>query len=408
MSLAHPRTMALVDPGLPVVSTLLGLPHPPALQAAVDTTGGQLTDVRITQVSWWPGRSITVRYSVSITGGTLPGEHAFVCVAGRIPEGSLLVESDLGTVGVWRVPYDPALPGMAAAVDNDQVSQLLVDLGSTPGLVTTRLRAYRPRRRAVVQVTGAEHSIFLKVVRPDRVDHLHQIHRTLSATLPIPSSFGVDDAKGIVAMQALPGATLRHILENPSEETPPIAHILGLVDSLPAPRSDKVTSSPIERLPSTVRMLSSITPELAPRLQAILERIGEETAAADHPVHGDFYESQIMVADGRITGLVDVDTYGWGRPADDAATMLGHMSIWAGMSANPDRVRTLGSDLLRMWDTTLDPIDLRLRTAAMTLSLASGPFRVQSAAWPSEVAHRVSLAELWIGSEDREKTLIPL
>ena len=78
------------------------------------------------------------------------------------------------------------------------------------------------------------------------------------------------------------------------------------------------------------------------------------------------------------------------------------------MSRNPERVRTLGDDLLRLWDTMLDPVDLRRRTAAMIVSLAAGPFRVQSAAWPSEVEQRVTLAESWIESADREKTLIPL
>src|SRR5690606_22181795 len=154
-------------------------------------------------------------------GGTIPGEHAFVCAAGRVPDGALIVEGDQGIIGVWRVPHDPALPGMAAAVDKHQVGQLLVDLGSHPGPVTTRLRAYRPRRRAVVQVSGAEHSVFLQVVRPDRVDALHRIHRSLSRSLPIPESLGVDDSKGLVALQALPGETLRRVLEDPTREPPP-------------------------------------------------------------------------------------------------------------------------------------------------------------------------------------------
>lgn len=408
MSLAHPRTMELADPGLPVLSTLLGLPLPPALQAAVDTTGGQLTGARVTQVSWWPGRSVNIRYSASIAGGEIPGEHAFVCAAGRVPSGATVVSSDLGSVGVWRVPYDPALPGMPAAVNHDQVGKLLVSLGSDPGPVSLRLRAYRPQRRAVVQVLGENHSIYLKVVRPSRVDRLHRIHRHLRNYLPIPSSLGVDDAKGLMAMESLPGTTLRQVLEDPNGAIPPVDQIVGLLGKLPTPESDKVATSSIDRLPSTIEMLSAISPELAPRLRRIGESIGDDPYRPEVPVHGDYYESQIMVIDGSIAGLVDVDTFGWGRPADDASTMLGHLSIWAGMSSNTEKVAKLGRDLLAVWDNLLDPVDLRLRTAAMTLSLASGPFRVQSAAWPSEVEHRVGLAEQWIESAQREKTLIPL
>lgn len=409
MGAAHPRTTRLTDPGLPVVSTLLGPPIPPALRAAVGIAGGEINDVTVAQVSWWPGRSITVRYSVAVLGGSLDGQQSFVCAAGRIPEGALVVESGGEQVGVWRVPYDPALPGMAAAVDDEEVSRLLTAMGSVPGPVTTRLRAYRPRRRAVVEVKGVAHDIFLKVVRPEQVSKLHRIHRELSRALPIPESLGVDPELGIVALQALPGMTLRHAIEDPGTPLPPIEELVSLPSALPEPTSSRKAPSSIDRLPSTMGLIGSISPELAPRLDALVETIGDDSKPADVPSHGDYYEAQIMVRDGSITGLLDVDTFGWGRASDDAANMLGHLSIWAGMSKQPLRVRQLGNDLLGLWDRLLDPVDLRLRAAAATLSLASGPFRVQSAAWPSEVEGRVALAETWVRSASRvdERTLIP-
>jgi len=97
-------------------------------------------------------------------------------------------------------------------------------------------------------------------------------------------------------------------------------------------------------------------------------------------------------------GMLDVDTYGWGRPGDDASTMLGHLAVWSGMSSQPDRVRALGSELIKVWDELVDPTDLRRRTAAVVLALAAGPFRVQSADWPEETAVRVSIAERWVES----------
>lgn len=409
MSLAHPRTLALADPDLPAVSALLEPPCPSALRAAVDIAGGEVADARVAQVSWWPGRSITVRYNVAVLGGSLNGRHSFVAVAGRIPEGSMVFESAGQQVGVWRVPHDPALPGMAAAVDNLQAGSLLRALGSVEGPVETRLRAYRPRRRAVVQVRGAKHDIFLKVLRPDRVEKLHDTHRTLASSLPVPQSLGVDRAKGVVALQALPGTTLRHTLEDPELGIPPVEQLIAMPGSLPDPTGPGEAPSSIERLPSTTRLLRAITPELEGRLSGLIETIGEEVQPADTPSHGDYYEAQVMVSDGQISGLLDVDTFGWGRAADDAATMLGHLSIWADMSGQSGRVRALGSALLRGWESSLDPVDLRLRTAATVLSLASGPFRVQSAAWPSEVADRLAIAEAWASGalEQRERTLTP-
>ncbi len=409
MSLTHPRTMTIDDPKLEVVSSLLGTPHPPALQAAVDIADGTLVAAHVVQVSWWPGRHITVRYQVEVSGGALDGTQAFVCTAGRIPEGALVVESGQDRIGVWRVPYDPALPGLASALDPAQVERLLVGLGSRPGPVATRLRAYRPGRRAVVEVRGAEHDLYLKVIKPDRIERLHRVHRALSSAIPVPTSLGVDPDLGIVALQALPGTTLRHALDNPGQVVPAAGHIAGMVENLPDPPDDLIAPSAIERIPRVAELLGGIAPELGDRLALLLEGIGEESASRTHPVHGDYYEAQLMVESGVLTGVLDVDTYGWGRTGDDPSTMLGHLSVWGPLSSQPARVMNLGNELLRIWDDVVDPVDLRRRTAAVALSLASGPFRVQSAAWPSEVADRVALAERWLESAHRvdEKTLIP-
>jgi hypothetical protein len=73
-------------------------------------------------------------------------------------------------------------------------------------------------------------------------------------------------------------------------------------------------------------------------------------------------------------------------------------------------VLDLGRRLQTSWDRILDPVELRLRTAAVVLSLATGPFRVQAASWPGETADRVNTAERWLESAARahEKSLIPV
>jgi hypothetical protein len=145
-------------------------------------------------------------------------------------------------------------------------------------------------------------------------------------------------------------------------------------------------------------LLSVISPELKTRIDDIVAAVGPETRPADTPSHGDYYESQLLVEDGALVGMLDVDTYGWGRAGDDGSTMLAHLAVWAGMSRRPERVLGLGASLIELWDLLVDPADLRRRTAAVVLSLATGPFRVQSADWPEETAQRVSLASKWVKS----------
>jgi hypothetical protein len=396
----HPRTARLTDPELPEVGHLLGQPIPAAIEALVGGTGGEVVSCVVEGVTWWPGRSITVRYQTQIAGGERPGGAVLVATAGRIPEGATVAEGEGLRVGGWRFPDDPALPGLPSALDASRVSDLLVDLGSEPHPVRTRLRAYRPARRAVVEAKAGTRDIYLKVIRPARVEALHQAHRALTGVIPTPASLGLDPDLGIVALQAMPGVTLRQALESPNAVLPSPTRIASLTD-LPRPVTQKVTPSAMDRAPEMSNLLGAITPELRMRLEDIITRIGDDEAPADHPVHGDFYESQLMVTDGEIVGILDVDTYGWGRRGDDAATMLGHLSVWAQLSRQPDRVNRFAGDLLAAWDRVLDPVDLRIRTAAVVLSLCPGPFRVQSAMWPSETADRVALVERWLLSATR-------
>jgi hypothetical protein len=366
----------------------------------VQGAGGELTSARVVGVTWWPGRTIVVRYQVKVSGGPLEGPHLFVAAAGRIPDGAVVVEGEGQRVGLWRVPHDPALPGLSSAMDDGVVTQMLQDLGAGDRSVITGLRAYRPMRRAVIEARGEEHSVFLKVLRPDRVRRLHALHRSLSTAVTIPESLGVDENLGIVALQAMPGTTLRHALETPGQALPDVERLVTLVD-LPAPESDRVIPSPLERLAGSIGLIDRLTPELSVELELLVQGIGEERLPAGHPVHGDYYEAQVMVDGGRVTGLLDVDTYGWGRPADDPATMLAHLSVWASLSRQPSRVRDLGNQLLGIWDGIVDPIDLRRRSAAAVVSLAIGPFRVQTANWPGEIAQRLAIARRWVESADR-------
>jgi hypothetical protein len=390
----------LRDERLPEVAALLASPTPEPILVAVAEVGGRVEDGDLLGVTWWPGVSITTRHRILVRGGELEGTSTFVCVAGRVPDAALIVEGGQGRVGVWRVPHDPNLPGLAAALDRERASRLLEDLGGTPRAVSTRLVAYRPGRRAVVSVSGAEEGLYLKLVRPDRVEALHRVHQELATALPVPASLGYSRDLGLIALQSVPGRTLRAVLEDPGLGIPQSAEIVDMSRRLPFPTDHRQAPSAIARLEDIVSLLSAISPDLNGEIDEVIAAIGPESRPADTPCHGDYYEAQLLVEDGALVGLLDVDTFGWGRAGDDASTMLGHLAVWAGMSRQPERVRGLGSSLVELWDGLVDPADLRRRAAAVILSLATGPFRVQSADWPEETAQRVSLASMWAASAD--------
>lgn len=396
------------DDALPVFSHLLHERTPGPVAAIYAAAGTTIEDIFRIQVSWSPGQDATFRYRIDGRGGELAGRRDLVATVGSIPEGAAVVAGPDGDVGLWAIPNDPLLPGLPSALHRPTVTRLLSDLGSTEEVAGTRLRSYRPGRRAVVEISAGSSSIFLKLVPPPEAPDLHERHRFLTDRLPVPDSLGVSPELGIVALRALPGLDLRTILRQGGTPPDP-SSIIGITDALPDPDAGWNARSPIRSVPRIVDLLGQLVPDRREQLEQLRDDIGDEEATGRVPVHGDFHEAQIIVNEGRPTGLLDVDTYGWGHPGDDAATMLGHLFLLAPSCESPAEVMKFAAALNRHWDASLEAVDLRLRTAAVVLGLATGPFRVQRPRWAAETRERIDAAVKWVDSARRvdERSLIP-
>jgi hypothetical protein len=404
VSVTNPATSALRDARLPELAALLAAGIPEPLEAVMGAAGVTVDAAEAVQVTYWPGRRVTVRYKTELIGSDVQGEHQLVAIGGRVPDGVAVVEDGSRRIGIWRVPHDPFLPGLAAAMDPPAAAGLMAQLGVPSEQCETRLVAYRPGKRAVVQIAATHASsrtgsLYLKLLPPDQIERLHDQHRRIALVLPIPESLGVSRDLGLVALRTLSGITLRQALIKGSEVPAPEA-VLALPAVLPEPDRGSTAASPIERAASVAATLSFLLPERSRQIAGLLDQIGEETQEARVPVHGDFYESQVMVDGGRVVGMLDIDTFGRGRPADDPATLLGHLAV-LDQSMPAAAVRSFASRLLQLCDRSLDPIDLRLRVAAVVLGLATGPFRVQRANWPELTRARLDLAGRWCASAAR-------
>ena len=100
------------------------------------------------------------------------------------------------------------------------------------------------------------------------------------------------------------------------------------------------------------------------------------------------------MAGGVITGVLDIDTVGPGRRADDLACLLAHLSTVQRMT--PEQAASLAR-LINIWlpvfDARVDPRELRLRAAAVIISLATGPYRGQEPHWEAETRAMLNAAE---------------
>ena len=380
------------------------------LATAVATSGGELVDWAVRQVDHRPGGSTTVAYRATVrwsegarqvTLGASVGRIAARSEDAEIP-GVLTLDDGERRAAVWLFPDDPQLPALRAAYDAASVSGLLEDLGvpaESRRPVSLAVRAYRPTRRAVIEATTPGARVFLKVVPPTRVVDLHTRHELLSdAGLPVPRPLGWADS-GLLVLAPLSGASMRTALKR-GEPVPSPHDVLAMLDRLPPAVVDLPRRSAwSENAAHYASVIGAALPSEAARAADLAVTIGRriEGAHGDEPTHGDLYEAQILLRDGEISGLLDVDTVGPGRRADDLACLVAHLetlSLLRGWDA--PRLAGLAREYANTFATAVDSDELGARVAGVLLSLATGPHRVQDAGWQEQTTRRLDAVEHWL------------
>lgn len=384
----------------PELRLLLSDDVAPMLTVSVAESGGELVGWAPKQVTHQPGRHTVVQYRADVSWPGRPAtvETIVAATGARLPDGATVIDDDGTRVGVWRWRHDADLPGLATALDATRVAAWLDELGVAGGDVKVRARAYRPTRRAVIEVTGRRGGLFLKVVRPGRAERLHDLHRALSQSLPVPDSLGWS-SDGIVVLPAVRGVTLREALRAGDEVVPDPASLESLLDRLPASLGDGPRRGDLAGSAGHYAgVVAAVMPSLRGELDDVVAAIGDRVVDGHDsvPVHGDFYEAQLLVERGRIVGLVDVDTAGRGHRIDDLANMCAHLSVLEQLGGSSATIARYGAAVLERAEQRFDRRDLRARIAAGVVGLATGPFRVLEADWPAGTERRVALARSWV------------
>jgi Ser/Thr protein kinase RdoA (MazF antagonist) len=219
-----------------------------------------------------------------------------------------------------------------------------------------------------------------------------------AAGVPVPRPWGATP-EGILVIEAIPGPTLRHHLRT-RDPAPSGDQLLGLLDRFPAEVMDlPVRRAWADEATHYASIIGSSLPAEQSRTGDLAEVIVTWLAglAPDAPTHGDFHDDQVVMAGSSIRGLLDVDTVGPGRRADDLATMLGHLEASALLGApHPQRLRGLVRGWQAAAESVVDARELRLRVAGVLMSLATGPFRTQQQGWQHATTLHVDAVERWV------------
>lgn len=393
------------------LATLTGPHARDLLQAAVRSAAGELVSLRPRQVDHRPHRpgrvaSTTVAYAARVRWPDGEKLETLVASTATVPtsDGVLLVSDGSTTFSIWRRRDDPELPGLRTALQSSALLALLAEHGiRSTARVRLKVKTYRPRRRSVIEVTCGPRRLFLKVVRPKSVAGLHARHVLLhNAGVPVPQSLGWT-SQGILLLAAIPGESLRSQLRD-RQPAPTGPQLLAVLDKLPAAVQDlPARPSWADNAAHYGEILAASLPAESTRAHDLSAAIveGLRTGPMTDATHGDFYEAQLLItANGEVSGLLDVDSAGPGRRADDLACLLAHTNLLAAIEP-AHRASTL--DVAEGWRMAflrsgMDRQDLQLRVAGVLMSLATGPYRVQNPAWPTASKLRLDLVEQWVSS----------
>lgn len=385
------------DEALPGSEVLLGAGAIAVLAPAVAAAGGTLLSARPSQIRYRPGRRLAVRYAAEVDWGER-GRRVETLGAlvqsTPLPEGLAVVEGDGGArIGVWRYPHDPFLPGLPHAAYPHAAAEVLRHLGVDVGEVEVQPLVYRPATRAVLRITAPGRCVYFKVVRPGEAEPLRALHRALRPHAPVPACLAASEELGLVVLEALDGAPLTRPLVD-GGTLPPAGAVLAVSDALRDLDVDAGPSPP--RIADHVATLVRALPDAADDVRRLAARAADLGRRPDRTVHGDFYEAQVLTANGHVTGLLDIDGVRRGNAIDDAATLVGHLVALAHVHRRAaPRIHAYRAEVQAAAGDRVGPELLHDTVTGVLLGLATTSFRRQETDWPDRTRAWLDLARRW-------------
>ncbi|WP_147430116.1 phosphotransferase enzyme family protein [Frondihabitans australicus] len=291
-------------------------------------------------------------------------------------------------VRVWAYPADPALPALAAVTYPERVVTLLRDVGIDVSEPQLTVAAYRPGKRAVIRVDTRERTLFLKVVRPTRAEPIAAQHAAFTAEgLPVPAVLAVRP-DGLLVLERVHGVPAGGRVIDIADRPGFVPCLARLGEAVARVHLDQpAQADALDNAGWHRRSLASSLPDLADRVNRLYDEIEARRATwgsdERQVVHGDLHLEQLFVDPEdptRITGLLDIDTAGWGHPARDAGALVAHLVVTAqwhrgnGENAAARACERIADDVVGAWMDRFPAIADRLppTIASQLLAHAGG------------------------------------
>src|SRR4051794_27557987 len=225
------------DPALPAAGLLVGSGATELATTVLrEMASLELRDLTIGQIHYLPGHRIRVLYNVEVEyddGDVRFEDLIAVAEDDGVPDGAHVFESSAGTIGCWRYPWDPVLPGLPVAWDLASVVGMLeasdIRIADAPELSSL---SYSPTKHAVLRVAiqrargglrrGSDpERLYLKVLRPPDAEAMQRRYTSLAGVVRAPRCLAWSGSLGLVLMDEVPGRSVWEMLVD--GEPPPSA-----------------------------------------------------------------------------------------------------------------------------------------------------------------------------------------
>lgn len=349
-----------------------------------------------------PGGGVSVGYSVvaehrGLDGARSTREHYICLSTAKI----LQPVSRVGRFAWWEFPFDPELPALKVACSPARMSEALGEQ------VQVELLSYRPTRRAIIRAKTARGAvIYVKVVRPAKARSLLDRYKLLhEGGTPCPQVV-YSTADGLIATAHVQGVPLSGVLAAGMGvyASSIFTSLTDCLDTLPQSLM-RIPRQPAwsDRIEHYAFAASAVLPTELDRCQQIAEGVASLMRLSDPgplvPVHGDFYEANVVMSPSghAARALLDVDGVGPGHRVDDIACLLAHTSVLPHVA--PATYTHVAAEL-PVWveraEQECDPVALNARCAGVALSLVAGSKRATGTEWMVDAVGRLETAEAWL------------
>lgn len=376
-----------------------------ALSSHIDT--GVMADARTTYLRYKPGVNCIAR--VDFRGGCAYakafGENADIKLGKARQRGEIPGPAGPGRVFLNEAgiifsffPNDAKLPGLLRlenpATRADFMARIFKSGTGWDDALYTPLN-YKPERRFVAKFTNRDgQAATVKFFTEEGFASLRNTQKKLNLPegLTMPDWIGGSKNHRIMAFAWLPGETLSSRLQRGcTDDSQQAGEAIARLHLSRQPQLKKRKGRKQQKiLRSHARQLRYLLPDIAAYADELAKSLGKwwlERIPARKPVHGDFYDKQIIINEKQV-GVIDTDSTHRGDPANDLGCFVAHLERDAIEGfLNDKQVEQAKTGLLRGYLSTSPGMkleELNAFTALNLFQLTHHPFRDRRAAWPEE------------------------